>query len=69
MLLSYGEERLGVSLSKGRRGPMGCFGRLIVGVLGLFAITFMTIMFGSGGFLFTIGLFAVIAWALSANRD
>lgn len=48
---------------------MGCFVRLIVGLFGLFVITFMTMAFGIGGFLFTLGFFAVIAWAVSANRD
>jgi len=37
--------------------------RLVLGLLALFLITIMTAIFGIGGFLFTLGLFAVIFFA------
>ena len=42
-------------------------GRLIFGLLGLFLLTIMSGLFGIGGFLFTIGFFAVVVWAVSAR--
>jgi len=41
---------------------------LVVGLIALCLITFMTLLFGIGGFLFTLGLFAVIAWALAGRQ-
>jgi hypothetical protein len=38
--------------------------KLILGLIALFLITIMTAVFGIGGFFFTLGLFAVIAYAL-----
>ncbi len=37
--------------------------RLILGLAALIFITMMTAIFGVGGFLFTLGLFAVIGFA------
>lgn len=37
--------------------------KFILGLLALFFITFMTMVFGIGGFFFTLGLFAVIIFA------
>ena len=37
--------------------------RLILGLVALLLITFMSAVFGIGGFLFTIGFFAVVWWA------
>jgi hypothetical protein len=42
-------------------------GRLILGLLGLLFITFMTTVFGAGGFFFTLGLAAVIFWAVAGR--
>ncbi len=42
---------------------MMIFVRLVVGLIALLLITFMSAVFGIGGFLFTAGLFAVIAFA------
>ncbi len=39
--------------------------KLVLGLLALGFITIMTAVFGIGGFLFTIGLFAVIAFAFN----
>ena len=39
--------------------------RLVGGLAALLLITFMSMVFGIGGFLFTVGLFAVIFWAFS----
>lgn len=39
------------------------FIKLILGLLALFFITFMTMVFGIGGFLFTVGLGVVIVFA------
>jgi len=44
---------------------MGIIKRLVIGLIGLFAITFMTMVFGVGGFLFTAGLFLVILFAFA----
>jgi len=41
------------------------FINLIVGLFALLFITFMTAVFGIGGFFFTLGLFAVILWAFA----
>ncbi len=45
---------------------MGIIIRLVLGLLALFFITIMTAVFGIGGLLFTLGLFAVIAFAFDA---
>jgi hypothetical protein len=42
-------------------------GRLIVGIGGLLIVTFMTMIFGVGGFLFTAALFGIIVWAVQAR--
>ena len=42
-------------------------GRLILGLVGLSFITFMSTVFGFGGFLFTLGLAAVIFWAVDGR--
>ena len=44
-------------------------GRLVLGLSGLLFLTFMTLLGGVGGFLFTIGLYAVIAWAVAARHN
>ncbi len=44
---------------------MMIFVRLILGLAALLLLTFMTAVFGIGGFLFTAGLFAVIFWAFA----
>jgi len=44
------------------------FGRLIAGLIAVFAILFMTFAFGVYGLFFTLGLFGVMAWARSAKR-
>jgi hypothetical protein len=41
------------------------FIKLVLGLVALFFITFMTMVFGIGGFFFTLGLGAVIVWAFS----
>lgn len=41
------------------------FIKLVVGLFALILITFMTMVFGIGGFFFTLGLGAVIVWAFS----
>ena len=42
---------------------MKAFAKLIIGLVALIFITFMTMVFGMGGFFFTLGLFGVIVWA------
>jgi hypothetical protein len=44
---------------------MRVFIRLILGLVALLFTTIMSAVFGIGGFLFTLGLFAVIVWALA----
>ena len=44
---------------------MKVFIRLILGLVALLLITFMSMVFGIGGFFFTAGLFAVILWAFA----
>jgi len=39
--------------------------KLVIGIVALLGITFMTFVFGIGGFWFTIGLYVVICWAFS----
>ncbi len=44
---------------------MGVFIRLVVGLIALLFITFMTAVFGIGGFFFTVGLYAVIFFSFA----
>jgi len=44
---------------------MKTFIKLVVGLLALFFITIMSAVFGIGGFLFTVGLYAVIFYAFA----
>ena len=39
--------------------------KLVLGLVALLLITGMTAVFGIGGFLFTLGLFAVVAFAFN----
>ena len=41
--------------------------KLVLGLVALLLITFMSAVFGIGGFLFTLGLFAVIFFAFMGN--
>jgi hypothetical protein len=41
------------------------FIRLVIGLAALFFITIMSAIFGVGGFLFTVGLYAVIYFAFA----
>ena len=45
---------------------MHAFIKLIVGLVALLFITFMSAVFGIGGFFFTVGLYAVIFFAFAS---
>ena len=45
---------------------MMIFFRFVIGLAALLLITFMSMVFGIGGFLFTLGFYAVIFFAVAA---
>jgi hypothetical protein len=61
------EYEIRTHLTKGEKikNIIMAFVKLIIGLFALLFITFMSAVFGIGGFFFTLGLFAVVFWAFA----